>query len=54
MADFWGKLSVNTTILSSKIVADGSIGGWRIRCILNVYILIRYLKIGGKISGFGG
>ena len=44
MADFRGKLSVNSTILSSKIVADGGIGGWRIRCILNMYILIRSLK----------
>ena len=44
MADFRGKLLANTTILSSKIVADGGIGGWRIRCILNVYILIRSLK----------
>ena len=39
-----GKLLANTTILSSKIVVDGGIGGWRIRCILNVYILIRSLK----------
>ena len=44
MADFQGKLSVNSTILSSKIVADGGIGGWRIRCILNMYILICSLK----------
>ena len=27
MVDFWEKLSLNVTILSSKIVADGSIGG---------------------------
>ena len=43
-ADFWGKLSVNTIISSSKIVVDGGIGGWQIECILNVYILIRSLK----------
>ena len=45
MADVWGKLSLNNTISSSKIVAyGGSIGGWRIICILNVYIFIHYLK----------
>ena len=44
MEDFREKLSVNTTILSLKTVADGGIGGWWIRCILNVYILIRSLK----------
>ena len=44
MADFQGKLLANTTILSSKIVVDGGIGGWQIRCILNVYIIIRSLK----------
>ena len=53
MADFQGKLLANTTISSSEIVADGGIGRWRIRCILNVYILICSLKI-GRISGFGG
>ena len=59
MADFRGKLSLNNTISSSKNVADGGIGGWQITCILNVYILIRFLKtradyrvwriIGGRI-----
>ena len=44
MADFRGNLSVNTTISSSKIVPDGSIGGWQIRCKLNVHILIHSLK----------
>ena len=44
MADIRGKLLANTTISSSKIVADGGIGKWRIRCISNVYILIRSLK----------
>ena len=36
MADFQGKLSVITAILSSKIVADGGIGGGQIRYILNM------------------
>ena len=44
MADFQVKLSVITTILSSIIVVDDDIGRWRIRCILNVYILIRSQK----------
>ena len=44
MADLWGELSLNTTILSSKVVADGSIGRWWIICILNMYIFIHSLQ----------
>ena len=44
MADFQGKLSLTTTILSSNIVADGGIGWWQIRRVSNVYFLIRSVK----------
>ena len=53
MADFREELSLDATILSSEIVVNGGIARWWIRCILNVYILIHFLKL-GRISGFGG
>ena len=42
MTNFQGKLSVITTISSSTFVEDGSMAA--IRCIFDVYILIRSLK----------